>query len=118
MAEVCRVQDVDWDLSLATRADPSSRDGKTGSHSAWLRPPAPDSFRGSAAWEVSDGEAGLRVGGAKAVETNVRFFSFHFAQEWGVLSCLLRNQTSLGFFCDFPTFNCVPNQREARASAF
>lgn len=108
MAEVCRVQEVvGWSLSLGTRADPSNRDRETGSHSRWLRTPAPDSFRGSASWEVSDGEAGFRVGGAKAVETNVRFFSFHLAQEWGVLSCLLRNQMSLGFSCDFPTFNCV-----------
>lgn len=55
MAEVCRVQEeVGWSLSLGTRVDPSSRDGKAGSHSRWLCPPAPDSFGGSAAWEVSE----------------------------------------------------------------
>lgn len=31
MAKVCPVQEVDWDLILATRADPGSRDGKAGS---------------------------------------------------------------------------------------
>lgn len=66
MVEVCRVQEVvGWSLSLGTRADPSSRGRETGSHSRWLRPPAPDSFRGSAAWEVSAGKLGSAWAGPR-----------------------------------------------------